>query len=48
MVPELGAREIRELVFGAYRVFYRVGSSMDVMSVRHGSQLLRAEEVVGD
>lgn len=48
MVPELGAREIRELIFGAYRVFYRVGSSVDVMSVRHGSQLLRAQEVVGD
>jgi hypothetical protein len=25
-MPELGAREVRELIFGDYRVFYRVGS----------------------
>lgn len=48
MVPELGTREARELVFGAYRVFYRVGSAVEVLSVRHGSQLLRSEEVAGD
>jgi toxin ParE1/3/4 len=48
MVPELGVREARELIFGAYRVFYRVGSAVEVLSVRHGSQLLRQDEVRGD
>src|SRR5450756_514584 len=48
MVPELGVREVRELIFGAYRVFYRVGSAEEVLSVRHGSQLVRSEEVDGD
>lgn len=48
MVPELGARGVRELIFGAYRVFYRVGSAVEVLSVRHGSQLVRSEEVDGD
>ena len=48
MVPELGARNVRELIFGAYRVFYRVGSAVEVMSVRHGSQLIRSGEVNGD
>jgi toxin ParE1/3/4 len=48
MVPELGARDVRELIFGAYRVFYRVGSAVEVLSVRHGSQLVRSEEVDGD
>jgi toxin ParE1/3/4 len=48
VVPEIGAREVRELIFGAYRVFYRVGSSVEVLSVRHGSQLLRADEVHED
>ena len=48
MVPELGSREIRELIFGAYRVFYRVGTIVEVMTVRHGSQLLRTGEVIGD
>jgi len=48
MVPELGVREVRELIIGAYRVFYRVGSAVEVLSVRHGSQLLRPDEVSGD
>jgi toxin ParE1/3/4 len=48
VVPEIGAREVRELIFGAYRVFYRVGSGVEVLSVRHGSQLLRADEVHED
>lgn len=48
MVPEVGTRSVRELIFGAYRVFYRVGSAVEVLSVRHGSQLIRADEVGGD
>jgi plasmid stabilization system protein ParE len=48
VVPEVGTREVRELIFGAYRVFYRVGSSVEVLSVRHGSQLLRADEAHED
>ena len=47
-VPELGARHVRELVFGAYRVFYRVGTAVEVLSVRHGSQLIRSNEVGAD
>jgi toxin ParE1/3/4 len=45
IVPELGAREVRELVYGAYRVFYRVGDIVEVLTVRHSSQLLREDEV---
>jgi len=48
MVPEVGAREVRELIFGSYRVFYRVGSAVEVLSVRHGSQLIRSDEVNED
>jgi plasmid stabilization system protein ParE len=48
MVPELGVREARELIFGAYRVFYRVGLAVEVLSVRHCSQLLRPDEVRRD
>jgi toxin ParE1/3/4 len=47
-VPELGARDVRELIFGAYRVFYRVGPAVEVLSVRHGSRLVRPEEIHGD
>ena len=48
VVPEMGRRTIRELIFGAYRVFYRVGTDVEILSVRHGSQLIRAEEVNED
>ena len=48
MVPELEQREVRELVYGAYRVFYRVADAVRVLSVRHGSQLIRDEDVGGD
>ena len=48
MVPELGARDVRELIFGAYRVFYRLRSAVEVLSVRHGSQLIRRDEVRED
>lgn len=44
-VPEFGLREVREIIFGAYRVFYRVGSAEEVLSIRHGSQLIRPGEV---
>ena len=48
MVPELEQREVRELVYGAYRVFYLVGDAVRVLSVRHGSRLIRDEDVSGD
>ena len=48
MVSELEERGVRELVYGAYRVFYRVGDAVRVLSVRHGSQLIRDEDVSGD
>ena len=48
VVPELGLREVRELLFGAYRVFYRIGSAVEVLSVRHGSRLIRRDELAGN
>ena len=48
IVPEVGARTVRELIFGSYRIFYRVSSAVEILSVRHGSQLIRVEEVRED
>ena len=48
VVPELAAHDTRELIFGSYRVFYRVGVVVQVLTVRHGSQLIRLDEVAGD
>ena len=46
MAPELGERGVRELVYGAYRVFYRVDAeAVLILTVRHASQLIREDEV---
>jgi len=44
VVPEVGVRRIRELVFGAYRVIYSVKDKVEILTVRRGSQLLDVSE----
>ena len=39
---------IRELVVGDFRVFYEVGTDIDVHSVRRASQLVDEDELAGD
>lgn len=44
MVPEYYDPEIREILEGAYRIIYRLhGQRVDILTVRHSSQLLPAE-----
>ena len=46
LAPELEDRGVRELVYGAYRVFYRVDAEVVlILTVRHASQLIREDEV---
>ena len=45
IVPEVGIRRIREVIFGAYRVVYSVRKKVEVLTVRRGSQLLRLNEL---
>lgn len=45
IVPEVGVRRIRELIFGAYRVIYSVKEHVEILTVRKGSQLLRSGEI---
>ena len=46
VVPELGRRRVREILFGAYRVIYRVERSrLLVLTVRHGRRLLDPSEL---
>ena len=40
IVPEVGVRRIREVMFGAYRVIYSVKDKIEILTVRRGSQLL--------
>ncbi|MGB3648420.1 MAG: type II toxin-antitoxin system RelE/ParE family toxin [Desulfobulbales bacterium] len=45
IVPETNQENIRELIYGNYRIVYRVEKSMiSVLTVRHGKQILPLEE----
>ena len=42
VVPEFGRESIREVIWGNYRIVYRVrGTLVEVLTVFHGSRLLR-------
>ncbi|MEX0730265.1 MAG: type II toxin-antitoxin system RelE/ParE family toxin [Aquisalimonadaceae bacterium] len=45
IVPEVGIRRIREVIFGAYRVIYSVRDKVEILTVRRGNQLLRLSEI---
>ncbi|WP_341936779.1 type II toxin-antitoxin system RelE/ParE family toxin [Marinimicrobium sp. C2-29] len=45
VVPEVGGRRIREVIFGAYRIIYSVRDQVDILTVRRSSQLLRMSEI---
>ena len=45
LVPELKGPHVRELIYGAYRVFYRVDEVVVIRTVRHASQLIHEDEV---
>ena len=45
IVPETNQENIRELIYGNYRIVYRVEKNMiSVLTVRHGKQILPLEE----
>ena len=45
-VPEVRRRDLRELVFGNYRIIYHLGSAeIAVLTVRHFKQILPVEEI---
>jgi addiction module RelE/StbE family toxin len=46
-VPELGREEIRELIFGNYRIIYRIEKlNISILTVRHGNQILPINEIM--
>ncbi|MCC5854020.1 MAG: type II toxin-antitoxin system RelE/ParE family toxin [Alkalimonas sp.] len=45
VVPEVGGRRIREVIFGTYRIIYSVSDQIDILTVRRSSQLLRMFEL---
>ncbi len=45
-VPELNQDKIREIIFGNYRIIYKIEvEEIIIVSVRHGRQLLDTNEI---
>ena len=38
IVPELRRPEIREVIFGSYRIVYRISSEISILTVFHGAK----------
>jgi toxin ParE1/3/4 len=46
VVPETDNKAIRELIYGNYRIVYRIEEKrLSVLTVRHGKQLLPVDEI---
>lgn len=46
VVPEINNRAIRELIYGNYRIVYRVEEKrISILTVRHGKQILPVDEI---
>ncbi len=47
IVPEIENNQFRELIYGNYRIIYRIESKhISVLTVRHGKQILPIEEIL--
>ncbi|PID41998.1 MAG: plasmid stabilization protein [Proteobacteria bacterium] len=47
IVPEINKDQYREVIYGNYRIVYRIeGKRISVLTVRHGKQLLPNEEIL--
>ena len=47
IVPETDNKVIRELIYGNYRIIYRVEEKrISVLTVRHGKQMLPVDEIM--
>ena len=46
-VPEIGDEQFRELIYGNYRIIYRIEKKqVSILTVRHGKQILPIEDIL--
>ena len=46
IVPEIERKEIREIIYGNYRIIYHIEkSSISILTIRHGKQILPVDEI---
>jgi len=44
MVPEVGRKDIREVILGNYRIIYRVrDEEVEILTVHHGARMLKLD-----
>ncbi len=47
VVPEINKDQYREVIYGNYRIVYRIEEKhISILTVRHGKQLLPIEEIL--
>lgn len=47
VVPEIGDEQFRELIYGNYRILYRIEKKqVSILTVRHGKQILPIEDIL--
>ncbi len=47
IVPEIGNDQFRELIYGNYRIIYRVEKKQaSILTIRHGKQILPIDEIL--
>ena len=46
IVPEINSNDFRELIYGNYRIIYRVEKTqVSILTIRHGKQILPIDEI---
>ena len=46
LVPEISDSRIRELIYGNYRIIYRLAQKqISILTIRHGKQILPIDEI---
>jgi len=47
IVPEIENNQFREIIYGNYRIIYRIeAEQISVLTIRHGKQLLPVKEIM--
>ena len=46
-VPEIGNNQFREIIYGNYRIIYRIETEqISILTIRHGKQILPIKEIM--
>lgn len=46
IVPEINSKDFRELIYGNYRIIYRIEKTqVSILTIRHGKQILPIDEI---